>query len=281
MSVRSIWSWLVVALTLTTLATGAMTLRPAMASAAVKCADGTTQPTRTDCDIKAQQATTAGKCNGGAFFTFAPWYKYLQNSRYLGPTGSSDTQDTKPCDVNSNFQADLLKPNGPIPLILLAVVDDLLRLAGIAAVIFVLVAGVRYVTSQGKPDATAKAQASLLNAIVGLAISVIAIAIVSFLGAQLGGKTGTTTTGTAVSIESLPHVGATDDLVDKLIGITIGVVGALALLFIVIGGYRYVISQGNPQAVAQAKNTILYALIGLIVAISAQVIVSFVIGKLP
>lgn len=60
--------------------------------------------------------------------------------------------------------------------------------------------------------------------------------------------------------------------------IAIGIIAAVSLLFIVIGGFRYILSQGDPQGVSKAKGTIVYALIGLSVAILAQVIVSLVAG---
>ena len=50
---------------------------------------------------------------------------------------------------------------------------------------------------------------------------------------------------------------------------------------IVIGGFRYVISSGNDQAVSGAKNTIIFALVGLVIVALAQFIVHFVIGNLP
>ncbi len=54
------------------------------------------------------------------------------------------------------------------------------------------------------------------------------------------------------------------------------VLGAVAVIMIVIGGIKYTISQGDSSAVTSAKNTILYAVIGLIVAILATVIIGFV-----
>ncbi|HSX01340.1 MAG TPA: pilin [Candidatus Saccharimonas sp.] len=54
-------------------------------------------------------------------------------------------------------------------------------------------------------------------------------------------------------------------------------VGAVAVLFLIIGGLRYVISNGDPKAVEAAKQTILYAIIGIVVAILAFAAVQFVI----
>ena len=55
------------------------------------------------------------------------------------------------------------------------------------------------------------------------------------------------------------------------------IVGAIAVIMIVIGGLRYVISGGDSAQVQSAKNTILYALVGIIVAILAYAAVNFVI----
>lgn len=54
------------------------------------------------------------------------------------------------------------------------------------------------------------------------------------------------------------------------------VLGGIAVIMVVVGGLRYAISGGDPGAVKSAKNTILYAVIGLIVAVSASAIVLFV-----
>lgn len=56
-------------------------------------------------------------------------------------------------------------------------------------------------------------------------------------------------------------------------------VGAISILMIIIGGLRYVLSSGNEKAVTDAKNTILYAVIGVVVALAAYAIVNFVTTK--
>jgi amino acid transporter len=52
--------------------------------------------------------------------------------------------------------------------------------------------------------------------------------------------------------------------------------GAVAVLFLIIGGFRYVISSGNPEQVEGAKKTILYAILGLIVIFIAFVLVRLI-----
>lgn len=79
-----------------------------------------------------------------------------------------------------------------------------------------------------------------------------------------------------IDLTPLPHAGS--GFIPKVLSVVIGIVAAVCLLFIVIGGFRYILSQGDPQGVSKAKGTILYALIGLAVVILAQAIVTFVLG---
>ena len=57
-------------------------------------------------------------------------------------------------------------------------------------------------------------------------------------------------------------------------------VGLIAVIMLVLGGFKYIISGGDSKKVDAAKNTILYAIIGLIIAVFAYAIVNFVIGAI-
>jgi hypothetical protein len=71
---------------------------------------------------------------------------------------------------------------------------------------------------------------------------------------------------------------AVKNLIINMVDIALLSAGALSVIFIIVGGFRYVISAGNPKEVAQAKATITFAVVGLIIAILAIVIVKFVSG---
>ena len=58
------------------------------------------------------------------------------------------------------------------------------------------------------------------------------------------------------------------------------IVGAISVIVLIIGGIRYVVSAGNATHVQGAKNTILYAIIGLVISLAAYAIVSFVFTQL-
>lgn len=67
------------------------------------------------------------------------------------------------------------------------------------------------------------------------------------------------------------------DLAKDFVNIMLFAVGILAVIMLIWGGIRYVLSGGDSGAVSSAKKTILYAVVGLIVAILAYAIVNFVI----
>lgn len=79
---------------------------------------------------------------------------------------------------------------------------------------------------------------------------------------------------------NIPKVDATQTQATAALQIVFGVIGVAALVYIIIAGMSLITSQGDPQAAAKARQTIIYAVIGLIIAISAEVIVTFVLNSL-
>jgi hypothetical protein len=68
--------------------------------------------------------------------------------------------------------------------------------------------------------------------------------------------------------------------VKDIVNVILYVLGAVAVIMIIVGAFRYVLSGGDSGSVTSAKNTILYAVVGLIVAILAYAIVNFVVSSL-
>ena len=75
-------------------------------------------------------------------------------------------------------------------------------------------------------------------------------------------------------------VGDANSLVKNIVNIILWVVGILSVIMMVWGGIKYTTSAGDSNKVTSAKNTIIYAVIGLIVSIMAYAIVNFVIGQI-
>ena len=66
-------------------------------------------------------------------------------------------------------------------------------------------------------------------------------------------------------------------VVSTVTNVLLFIVGALSVVMLIIGGLRYVISGGNSTAVTAAKNTILYAIVGLVIAFVAFAAINFII----
>ena len=84
-----------------------------------------------------------------------------------------------------------------------------------------------------------------------------------------------------LDVSPLPRPGGTGDpgnsAIDTLLPVVFGTLGAIALLIIVISGFRYIVAAGDPAKVAQAKKGMLYAVIGLAIALAGFSIVTLVL----
>lgn len=114
----------------------------------------------------------AGACSSD-FFGLKPWHHYLK-------------KDSSCNIVNFNVLPEAGTGTSDFVLIALVIVDDLLRIAGLVAIGYIIYGGILYVTSQGSPDQTGKAQNTILNALIGLVLAIVATAFVSFIGNRLG-----------------------------------------------------------------------------------------------
>jgi hypothetical protein len=70
-----------------------------------------------------------------------------------------------------------------------------------------------------------------------------------------------------------------NSLIHTIVNLLSAIVGVVAVIMIIVGGLRYITSGGNDASVTGAKNTILYAIIGLIIVALAQILVRFTLSK--
>ncbi len=68
--------------------------------------------------------------------------------------------------------------------------------------------------------------------------------------------------------------------VQNVLSVVFALVGIIAVIMVVIGGVNYMTSQGDPEKIKKAKNTIMFGIIGLVIALLAFAIVSFVLNGL-
>ena len=124
---------------------------------------------------KAHAAVAAGCDKSSSFLGMPTWYKYLD----VGPKNGD------PCAIIGPLKDGSLDIAKAAPRIGLAIIEILLRISGMVAVGFIIYGGFRYLTSQGEPEAYKNAQKTVINALVGLVIAILAVTIVSFVGGAL------------------------------------------------------------------------------------------------
>lgn len=185
-----------------------------------------------------------------------PWYK--------GMTEGSDCKIKSPPSTEAGLTEYIWK-------IVLNVVDIVLKIIAYLAVIFIIYGGFLYLTSSGNSDATARALKSIINASVGFAIALSAIAIKNFVWDSLI-VPGSNDFG-------IPEKDAGEILIDGL-NMAYFVAGAVAVVMIIVGGLNYVTSSGDSAKTAKAKNTILYSVVGIVVIIFAFAITTFINSRL-
>jgi hypothetical protein len=92
---------------------------------------------------------------------------------------------------------------------------------------------------------------------------------------------GVTFAGCSTSDQGIDTTGAGHTtFLQDLVNTFLFAAGLVAVIFLIIGGIRYITSTGDSQRIKAAKDTILYAIIGLVVVIVARAIVGFVAGSL-
>jgi len=119
----------------------------------------------------------AVNCDAPSFFAIPSWSKYL-------PVNLEDGI----CKVKVEFidpSTHVLKLDSLL-LVGLGILDILLRVAALVAVGFIVYAGVQYVTAQGEPEKSKHALGTIINALIGLGITIVAAAAVSFVGHRFG-----------------------------------------------------------------------------------------------
>lgn len=189
-----------------------------------------------------------------SFFGFPHWYEFLDGQ----PDGLGG------CTPAIHKLTDIW-------LIVLAVGQILLTVAGILAVIYIIYAGFNYTMSQGEPEKTKNARAKILNALIGLVIVILSSVTVRFIGDRLGGN-GSSNLG-------LPRVAADHATVIKGLNTVFEILGAVAFLMIVLSGLSYITARGEPDKVGRARSAIIYAAVGLVVAAFASALVNFVLFR--
>jgi len=109
------------------------------------------------------------------------------------------------------------------------------------------------------------------SALAMLAVSV--VAVVNPVGAE------TAQDGADVAkADNVP--GDLNSVFGTAVNILLYVIGAISVIMLIVGGIRYTVSNGDSTQITNAKNTIMYAIVGLVIAFLAYAIVNWILGGL-
>lgn len=123
--------------------------------------------------------------------------------------------------------------------------------------------------------------AALALAIVPLAVTAVAGAETLNIGGCVGGGTGVDVGSAGQCAPSNTAGGTTkvNDTIKTIVNVFSAIVGVISVIMIIFGGFKYITSGGDTGNITSAKNTIIYAVLGLVVVALAQFIVQFVLNK--
>lgn len=156
------------------------------------------------------------------------------------------------------------------------------------SIVFIVIGAVLYITSAGDEKRITKAKQAITASMIGLAIGIAAPSFLKEIYTILGGAPTVNCSGlTGADLDKCNAVNATLTagqpiavIALNVLNFLLSIVGALALIMLVVGGIMYVTSAtstvgtgGNEKKVSAAKKVVLYAIIGIAVALGAMVIV--------
>lgn len=150
---------------------------------------------------------------------------------------------------------------------------DLLIVAGIITMFVMVIGGLIYITADGNSDKVAKATRTITGGMFGAVISVSAAVIVGFVVGWVGeyseydpGASGADQQGSGI--------------VSSIMGTLYYAVGALSVIMIIYSGLMYMTASGDEAKTKKAKQSLVWACVGLAVALGASAITQFVLQNI-
>jgi len=206
-------------------------------------------PASASSPLQITTTSLAARCDG--VLTFPSWCRNL------------DLDDKRPClgDTSLIQDSGSCDPIGDwIGTVLANVLEILFQLVGYAAVIMIIYGGFKFVMSNGYPDRQQDAQRTISQAIIGLIV----------------GLLGTGITRTAVNVAN-EIAGTGTGSITPAINQAMFILGILSVVYATYGAFTIVTAAGSPDKVKKGRNAIIYACVGVVVAIAAVAIANLIV----
>jgi hypothetical protein len=203
----------------------------------------------------ASGTATPADCGSG-FLGIRPWYYGLADP-------AADCAIKAPSSSDSNALGTF------IWAIVLNCIDIALTLAAYVAIVFIIYGGFLFITGSGVATQIERARKTIFNAVIGLVVAMGAIGIVRFVFNAFGSAaSGETANG-------FPKFTAAE-LLHNGLNTVYFLGGLITVLVIIIAGINYATSGGDSGKVSKAKNTLTYAIVGLVIILAAFAITNFI-----
>ena len=199
-----------------------------------------------------KSVAAAGSCET-SLLGIPPWYRGMTND-----------------DCSIKNPNDLGGLSAFIWRIALNVIQIALVLIAYISAFFILYGGFLFMTGGSNPSQVEKGRKSIFNAVIGLAISLSAVAITNFVFEIVGAAPSTT--GEVAQLTG-------EQILTNALNMVYFIAGTIAVVMIIFSGISYITSSGDSGKVTKAKNTLTYSIVGLIIVLVAFAITSFVIGR--
>lgn len=216
------------------------------------------------CDVSNCKASTS-ECNNGTDPSCQT--KVCSGTQVYCKT-SSDTGSSS--GTNSSSSGSTISFSNPLKFdtvdgLVTSILTALQGIIVILSVIFIIIGAVLYILSGGDDKRMEMGKKAITAAMIGLAIGIAAPAILKEIYTIVGGSgTLPDNVQSALTITQIAF---------NTLSFLLGVVGVLAVIMIVVGGLMYLFAAGDEDRIDKGKKIVTYSIIGIVVALSAMVIV--------
>lgn len=152
--------------------------------------------------------------------------------------------------------------------VLAGVLGALRNIIVILSIIFIIIGAVMYILSAGNESRMNTAKAAITAAIVGMALAIAAPSFLKELAAILGWTNVVDASNSIAGAQSFTQIAT------KVLNFLLSIVGIIAIIMLVFGGFTYLTSAGDENRAETGKKIVTYAVIAITVALSALVLVT-------
>lgn len=193
-----------------------------------------------------------GKCPGAANIQCCPKNAPLKPNNGSNETGGSTTF-TNPLKFNT------------VESFLTTIMSAIQRIIVSLALVFIVIGALMYISAGASPGNAEKGKEAITMALVGLAIGIAAPSLLKELGSVLGwGGVDSSAVAGALTLSQIAI---------KILNFLLSITGILSLIMLVIGAIMYLTSAGDSDRISKGKDIFKYSLLGVIIAMSAMILV--------